>query len=90
MISKLYSITEAAKKLGISRNTLSRLIASGDIGYIKINKRKKIPQSSLEEFINQKTIRYDSTISGQDVERRLAKKSAKGLNEYILKLKREV
>ena len=70
---KLYSLSEAAKLLGIGRDTLKSLIAKGKIGYIKSFKNKKISHIELERFIKESTVKVDvslsdNTITNKDIE----------------------
>jgi len=53
----LYSVAQAAKLLGIGRDTLHKLIAQGKIGVIKISKQNKISHSELERFIAECSVR---------------------------------
>lgn len=50
---KLFSISEAARVLCIGRDTLKKIIAAGDIGFIKIGKCRKIPYQELLRFVNE-------------------------------------
>lgn len=70
---KLYSLSEAAKLLGIGRDTLKSLIAKGRIGYIKTLKNKKISHLELERFIKESIVKVDvnlsdSIITNRDIE----------------------
>ena len=48
----LFTVTEAAKKLGISRRMLDTHVKEGEITYVLIGKRKKMfALSDLENFI---------------------------------------
>ncbi len=49
----LLSISQAAAKLGIGRNTLSQLISEGRIRVIQIRDRMKIPIRELELFLEE-------------------------------------
>lgn len=42
---------EAARELGISRSKLFDLLATGEIGSIKIGRCRRIPSSSLDSYI---------------------------------------
>ena len=53
----LYSLAQAAKLLGLGRDTLLKLIAQGKIGVIKISKQKKISHSELERYITENSVR---------------------------------
>ena len=48
---RLYSISVAAKMLGVGRDTLLRLIDTGKIGFIQTLKRKKIAHIELERLM---------------------------------------
>lgn len=54
---RLYSVVQAAKMLGIGRDTLNSLIAQGKIGVIKILKRNKISYNELDNFMQENTVR---------------------------------
>ena len=49
----LLSISQAAAKLGIGRNTLSQLISEGRIRVIQIRDRMKIPIREIELFLEE-------------------------------------
>ncbi len=42
---------EAARAIGISRRTLARLLADGEILHRRVGSRYLIPTSALEEFL---------------------------------------
>ena len=54
---RLYSVAQAAKMLGVGRDTLNSLIAQGKIGTIKILKRNKISYNELDHFMQENTVR---------------------------------
>jgi hypothetical protein len=54
---KLYSISAAAKKMCISRETLRSLMTYGKIGYIPIGKSKKLSHQEILRFQKDNTIR---------------------------------
>ncbi len=54
---RLYSIAQAAKMLGVGRDTLNSLINQGRIGVIKILKRNKISYTELDLFMQENTVR---------------------------------
>jgi len=54
---RLYSVAQAAKMLGVGRDTLNSLIAQGKIGVIKILKRNKISYNELDHFMQENTVR---------------------------------
>ena len=49
---KLYSISAAARALGLGKDAMYKLIADGIIGFIELGKRKKIPYQELVRFQN--------------------------------------
>ena len=51
----LYRISEAADILGISRSTLYRLIASGELLVIRVGSAPRIPAKVLQRFVDQAT-----------------------------------
>lgn len=59
---KLYSISSAAKLMGICRDSVRAFLAKGDLGYISIGKRKKIAQNELVRFQKEGTIREAETV----------------------------
>ncbi len=58
----LYRISEAADILGISRSTLYRLIASGELATIRVGTAPRIPAKVLERFVDQavRNVRIDN------------------------------
>jgi excisionase family DNA binding protein len=58
----LYRISEAADILGVSRSTLYRLIASGDLAAIRVGTAPRIPAKVLERFVDQaiRNVRIDN------------------------------
>lgn len=52
---RLYSLSQAARKLGLGRDTLKNLIDQGKLGTITILKRKKVPEEELQRFLTQNT-----------------------------------
>ena len=51
----LYRISEAADSLGVSRSTLYRLIASGELLVIRVGSAPRIPAKVLQRFVGQAT-----------------------------------
>jgi len=47
----LYSVEEAALMLGIGRTYMFELVATGQVGSLKIGKRRKVTRAALDEFI---------------------------------------
>lgn len=48
----ILKIEDVMKLLDIGKNTLYRLLKSGDINAFKIGKVWKIPKSSIDDFVN--------------------------------------
>lgn len=55
----LYSLDEAAKMLAISKKTLTREIARGNMPYVLIGKRRKIASEDLDRYIDQQRRRVE-------------------------------
>jgi excisionase family DNA binding protein len=49
----LYRPAEAAQTLGLSRARLYQLIATGEIGSVKIGASRRIPAVDLEAYVSQ-------------------------------------
>ena len=58
----LYRISEAVDILGVSRSTLYRLIASGELAAIRVGTAPRIPAKVLERFVEQavRNVRIDN------------------------------
>ena len=54
-VERLLSVREARDVLGVSSQTLYRLIGRGDLPVIKIGVRTLIRPSDLEEFVRRST-----------------------------------
>jgi len=48
----LYTISETAERLRVSRSTIYRLIASGDLLVIRLGTAPRIPAKVVERFID--------------------------------------
>ena len=53
---KLYSISAAASKMGISRDTVRDLINTGKLGFIPLRNRKKISHREIVKFQKENTV----------------------------------
>jgi len=49
----LYRAEEAATLLSLSRTAIFGLIRSGDLRAVKIGGRRRIPRSSIEDYVSQ-------------------------------------
>jgi excisionase family DNA binding protein len=47
---ELFTTTEAATMLGLSRPTLMKLVAAGDIDHVKVGTHHRIPAQAILEF----------------------------------------
>jgi len=47
----LYSINEATKLLGVSDDTIRRMIASGELDAVKVRGQWRIRRESLEKYL---------------------------------------
>ena len=56
---RLLSYSEAAKRMGIGRDTLRALISKGQLGLIRVGNRFKIPVREILKFIDENTVRLE-------------------------------
>jgi excisionase family DNA binding protein len=49
-VKELFTTTEAATMLGLSRPTLMKLIESGEIGHVKVGTHHRVPAQAVLEF----------------------------------------
>lgn len=47
-----YSVDVAAKLLGLGRNTVLKLIQTGQLRHKRVRRRVIVPRSALEEFLD--------------------------------------
>ncbi|MCY9783035.1 helix-turn-helix domain-containing protein [Nocardiopsis sp. EMB25] len=47
-----YSIEEAAQALSLGRTTVKKLVATGKLASVRVGRRRLIPRSVLEEYVN--------------------------------------
>ena len=66
-------IDEAAKRLSLSPRTVATLIAKGELGSLKVGRRRIIPLGALEEFL-----RRDHTTQSDTTKEPEAAKAASG------------
>jgi excisionase family DNA binding protein len=94
---RLLSVAEAAKALGVGKDTMYNLVSIGRIGYIQIGKRKKISYPELLRFQNDNTIKAmphekinEGLLSSKDIERMFnldsVKQSSLNGNEILQKI----
>ncbi len=50
----LLSVSEAARRLGIGRSLLYRLMLEGQVMSVKIGRSRRVPVWALEEFVKTK------------------------------------
>lgn len=55
-----FSVSEIAKKLGISKNTAYALVRSGALRSIRVGRQIRVPRSALEDYLNGKPERGQS------------------------------
>jgi len=52
---KLLSLTEVARLLGIGKDNVYSMLRAGQLGFIEIGKRKKIPVLEIQNYIIRQT-----------------------------------
>jgi len=55
-IKLLYTVEEAAQMLSLSRALLYKLVMRGQIASVKIEGARRVPLSSMQEFIKQQLL----------------------------------
>ncbi|MGQ0624880.1 MAG: helix-turn-helix domain-containing protein [Sporichthyaceae bacterium] len=58
-IKELFTTTEAATMLGLSRPTLMKLVGSGEIGHVKVGTHHRIPAEAILAFQRARSSRRD-------------------------------
>lgn len=57
----LRGLTDAARKCGIGRSTLSELLRRGDIAYVRLpGGERRIPDSAIREWVRRNLVRAGS------------------------------
>jgi excisionase family DNA binding protein len=54
---QLLTIEEVRTFLRIARSTLYLLLASGQLGYVRVRKRRMIPAAELKRYLDKNTVR---------------------------------
>lgn len=57
---ELFTTTEAATMLGLSRPTLMKLIASGEIAHVKVGTHHRVPAQAMLEFQRARRVRREN------------------------------
>lgn len=65
MIEKLYSIQEAALVLGTSTRFPRRLVAQRRIRFVKVGRFVRIPESAIDEFLQEGTVDVVIRVKGR-------------------------
>jgi excisionase family DNA binding protein len=58
MGTQLVSISETAKSLGVSADTVRRLIGRGDLSSVRVSRRVLVPQAEIDRVTRQGVGRY--------------------------------
>lgn len=59
----LMTAGEVCDYLGISRNTLHRLLVAGRMAYVRIGGQRRVPKSALDEFVARNTIKVKEAVA---------------------------
>lgn len=49
--ARLFSIVAVSRTLGVSRNTVFTLLRTGKLGFVRIGRRRLIPETAIDKFI---------------------------------------
>jgi excisionase family DNA binding protein len=69
---RVYSIVEAARELGVSRGTVFTLLDRGELGFVRILRRRVVPASAIEKFLAKNLIEKRAPIAKSRRTRRVA------------------
>jgi excisionase family DNA binding protein len=58
-VKELFTTTEAATMLGLSRPTLMKLIESGEIAHVKVGTHYRVPAQAVLEFQRARRVRHE-------------------------------
>ena len=64
--SLLLSVESAAKLLSVHRNTVFKLLRTGDLASLTIGSKRLIPRQELDRFIQERTSRRSTSHSETD------------------------
>ena len=59
----LYSVNEAAERLGLGRTLTYELVLSGAIKSISVGRCRRVPAQALEEFVQKRLAEVDQNIN---------------------------
>ena len=51
MTAPLLTLEELAERLRIGKRTAERLVAEGDIGSVKVGRRRLVPETEVERYL---------------------------------------
>ena len=54
---KLLPIKQVAEMLGVSKRTVDRMIAAGQLAIVKVNRSTRITQAEIENYIERNTMK---------------------------------
>src|ERR1700721_67966 len=64
LVKELFTTTETATMLGLSRPSLMKLIESGEIGHVKIGTHHRVPAQAVLEFQRARARRREQAAAG--------------------------
>lgn len=50
-MAELLTIDEVAERLRVGRRTIERFLAEGEIGSVKVGRRRLVPETELERYV---------------------------------------
>lgn len=85
---RLYSISETARKMNVSKQTIYDLISTGKLSYLPIGKRMKIPHIAIRKYINVNLIKKQSAFSNSGLSTERLENTSTTADKYFNQLRK--
>lgn len=63
---RLLKVTEVAERLSLSRSAIYGLMESGQLGYVKIGKSRRVPLGAIERLVRESSVNVGDTSQAND------------------------
>ncbi|MEQ6902028.1 helix-turn-helix domain-containing protein [Nocardioides sp. YIM 152588] len=65
-VKDLFTSTEAATMLGMSRPTLMKLVDAGDVEYVRVGSHRRIPMRAIVKYQRQRQADHEASLAAAD------------------------
>ncbi|MDN4163389.1 helix-turn-helix domain-containing protein [Nocardioides abyssi] len=65
-VKDLFTSTEAAKMLGMSRPTLMKLVDAGAVEHVRVGTHRRIPMRALVEYQRQRQLEHEESVAAAE------------------------